>query len=115
MTWEDVAAAVAADPPVHRRREELKRAIDEIERTLPRPPAHAMALVDHKSKAADTFVLRRGDYKNRGPRVAPRPPGVILASQKGGNFTDSSIVPCRKEDGTPRGAGAMAGQARPTR
>ena len=71
ITWEEVAAAVAADPADHRRRERLKRAIYEIERTLPRPPAHAMALVDQKSKAADTFVLRRGDYKNRGPRSRP--------------------------------------------
>ena len=47
---------------------------------FPRPPAHAMALVDQKSKATDTFVLRRGDYKNRGPKVAPaaagRDPGL---------------------------------------
>ena len=52
VTWEDVAAAVAADPDrsVHHRRETLKREIYEIERTLPRPPAHAMALVDQKSK-----------------------------------------------------------------
>ena len=40
-----------------------------------------MALVDRKAKAPDTFVLRRGDYRNKGPKVAPRPPGVILASQ----------------------------------
>ncbi len=100
VTWEDVAAAVAADPAVHRRREELKRAIEEIERTLPRPPAHAMALVDHKSKAGvETFVLRRGDYKNRGPRVTPRPPGVILASRKGPSFTDASIVPAGEKTG----------------
>jgi hypothetical protein len=104
ITWEDVAAAVAADPAVHRRREDLKRAIDEIERTLPRPPARAMALVDHKSKAArETFVLRRGDYKNRGPRVAPRPPGVILASQEGRSFTDAAIVPAGEKSGR-RGA-----------
>jgi hypothetical protein len=100
VTWEEVAEAVAADPAVHRRREDLKRAIEEIERTLPRPPAHAMALVDHQSKArTETFVLRRGDYKNRGPRVAPRPPGVILASHKGLSFTEASIVPTRDKTG----------------
>jgi len=81
ITWEEVAAAVAASPAAHARRERLKRAIYEIERELPRPPAHAMALVDQKSKAADTFVLRRGDYQSRGAKVAPRPPGIILASQ----------------------------------
>jgi len=87
ITWEEVAAAVAASPEDHLRRERLKRAIYEIERTLPRPPAHAMALVDRKSREADTFVLRRGDYQNRGEKVAPRPPGVILASQSAGAFT----------------------------
>jgi hypothetical protein len=59
-----------------------------------------MALVDHKSKAnVETFVLRRGDYKDRGPRVAPRPPGVILASQKGPSFTDAAIVPTGDKTG----------------
>ncbi|MFI5459568.1 MAG: DUF1549 and DUF1553 domain-containing protein [Isosphaerales bacterium] len=102
ITWEEVAAAVAASPAVHARRERLKRAIYEIERTLPRPPAHAMALVDQKSKAADTFVLRRGDYQNRGPKVTPRPPGVILASQPAGAFTPPASVP--KGDKTGRRA-----------
>jgi hypothetical protein len=99
ITWEEVAAAVAADPAVHARREALKRAIDEIERTRPRPAAHAMALVDRKSKESDTFVLRRGDPKVRGPKVAPRPPGVILASQTEGSFTPSSIVPAGEKTG----------------
>jgi Protein of unknown function (DUF1553)/Protein of unknown function (DUF1549) len=89
ITWEEVAEAVAANPAVHTRREELKREIYEIERTLPRPPAHAMALVDQKSKSRDTFVLRRGDYKSRGPKVGPRPPGVILASQSTESFSTS--------------------------
>ncbi len=82
ITWEEVAEAVAANPGDHAQREELKRQIDSIERTLPRPPAHAMALVDRKDKVEDVFVLRRGDYRNRGPKVAPRPPGIVLASQR---------------------------------
>jgi hypothetical protein len=86
ITWEEVAEAVAANPGDHARRERLKREIYEIERTLPHPPAHAMALIDKKSKATDSFVLRRGDFKMRGPKVAPRPPGVILASQATGSF-----------------------------
>jgi Protein of unknown function (DUF1553)/Protein of unknown function (DUF1549) len=86
ITWEEVAQAVAANSADHERRERLKREIYEIERTLPRPPAHAMALVDEKSKVTDTFVLRRGDYKVRGPKVAPRPLGVVLTSQRGESF-----------------------------
>jgi hypothetical protein len=86
ITWEEVAAAIAASPADHARREALKRAIYENERALPRPPAHAMALVDGKAKTSDTFVHRRGDYKLPGPKVAPRPPGVILAGQPGDAF-----------------------------
>ena len=63
ITWEEVAAAVSANPADHTKRERLKREIYEIERTLPRPPAHAMALVEARAKAKSTesFVLRRGD------------------------------------------------------
>ncbi len=99
ITWEEVAAAVAANPVDHQRRERLKREIHEIERTLPRPPPHAMALVDKKSKASDTHVLRRGDYKMQGPKVAPRPPGVVLASQSADKFTPAAIVPSGDKTG----------------
>jgi hypothetical protein len=80
VSWEEVAEAVAANPGDHAERERLKRAIFAIERTLPRPPAHAMALVDEGTGAPDVFVYKRGDPKNRGPKVAPHPPGVVLAS-----------------------------------
>ena len=102
ITWEEVAAAVSANPTDMARRERLKRDIYEIERTLPRPPAHAMALVEKKAKDVDAFVLRRGDYKSRGPKVAPRPPGVILASQPAGTFPDSASA--KKEEKTGRRA-----------
>ncbi|MGC8644551.1 MAG: DUF1549 domain-containing protein, partial [Isosphaeraceae bacterium] len=92
VTWEDVVAAVAKNPVDHQKRESLKRAIDAIERTMPRPPAHAMALVDRKPNAPDTFVLRRGDYRNKGPKVSPRPPGVILALQTGKPFAAAAIT-----------------------
>ncbi len=89
---------------VHRRREDLKRAIYEIERTLPRPPARRHGPGRSQGEGGtETFVLRRGDYKNRGPRVAPRPPGVILAAQKGRAFTEESIVPAGDKTGR-RGA-----------
>jgi hypothetical protein len=92
VTWEDVAAAVAANPAHRKQREALRKAIYDVERTLPRPPAHAMALVDPKATAPDTFVLRRGDYRNKGPKVSPRPPGVILASQQPGVFAAEGIA-----------------------
>jgi hypothetical protein len=99
VTWEDVAAAVAANPADHARREELKRSIDRIEKALPRPPAHAMALLDRKTTAPETFVLRRGDYRNKGPKVSPRPPGILLASQAHVAFRPESITPGEKTTG----------------
>ncbi len=89
ITWEEVATAVSANPADTARRERLKREVYEIERLLPRPPAEAMALVEKKSKEVQTFVLRRGDYKSHGAKVAPRPPGVLLASQPSGAFAES--------------------------
>ncbi len=110
IIWEEVAEAVHANPADHARREALKHQIYELERTLPRPPAHAMALVDEREKADDVFVLRRGDYRNRGPRVSPRPPGVILASQRGPAFTEGSITP--RESKTGRRSALAAWMAR---
>jgi hypothetical protein len=99
VTWEDVAAAVAANRADHGKREALKKTIAEIERTLPRPPAHAMALADQHKKVPDTFVFRRGDYRNKGPKVSPRPLGVVLASQQRDAFGPDWIVPASATTG----------------
>lgn len=99
ITWEEVAEAVAEHPADHARREALKRSIYDIERTLPRPPAHAMALIDEKPAAPDTFVLKRGEYRNKGPKVSPRPPGIILTSQSKGAFSASEIRPGKTTTG----------------
>jgi Protein of unknown function (DUF1553)/Protein of unknown function (DUF1549) len=81
VRWEEIAEAVARDPGPHADRERIKREIDEIEKTVPHPPAHAQALIDQKPEAPETFVFRRGDPKNLGPKVEPRPPTVLLACQ----------------------------------
>jgi hypothetical protein len=99
ITWEEVAEAVAANPSDHQLREQLKREIHEIEQTLPRPTAHAMALIDPSPTAPETYVYRRGDYRNRGPLVTPRPPGVILAANAGDGFAPDWIVPQPKTTG----------------
>lgn len=91
--WEEVAEAVAANPADHTVRERLKREIHAIEVTLPRPPAHAMVLVDGGKEAPDTRVARRGDPKNLGPKVAPRPPGVVLAALPNDAFSAGAIDP----------------------
>ncbi len=93
VNWEEVAQAVAANPEHHAERERLKRAIHEIEMSRPRPPAAAMAIVDRSAEAPETFVLKRGDLKNRGPRVAPRPPGILLASQPADAFAFAFAAP----------------------
>jgi len=67
VKWEEVAEAVAKNPSDHAERERLKRGISDLEKTIPRPPAHACALVDDKAEAPETFVARRGDPKNPGP------------------------------------------------
>ena len=99
VTWEDVAHAVSRDPDDHARRESLKLRIHEITQTLPRPPARAFALTDASAEAPDSFVLRRGDPLTKGPRVEPRPPGVILACQGPEAFDPASISPGEKTTG----------------
>jgi hypothetical protein len=91
IKWEEVAEAVARDPALHAERERLKREIDAIKRTIPRPPAHAQALVDKDTKAPETFVLRRGETKNPGPRVEPRPPGILLGDGPASAFDAGAI------------------------
>jgi hypothetical protein len=87
--WEEVAAIVSRNPADQAERERLKRAIHEVEITLPRPPARAMAVIDQKPQAPETVVYRRGDPKNHGPKVAPRPPGIVLASMGEAAFSTS--------------------------
>ncbi|HEX8202606.1 MAG TPA: DUF1549 and DUF1553 domain-containing protein [Isosphaeraceae bacterium] len=88
VSWEEVAAAVAAHPEDHAERERLKRAIHAIEARLPRPPARAMALVDVGTAAPETFVALRGDPHHPGPKVTPRPPGILLAAQSADAFPE---------------------------
>ncbi|MGE3820815.1 MAG: DUF1553 domain-containing protein, partial [Isosphaeraceae bacterium] len=99
ISWEEVAEAVARNPADHAERESLKRQIHEVEVTLPRPPAHAQALVDDRSQAPETYVHPRGEFRNRGPLVEPRPPGVILASQPDDAFGQGAITPTEKTTG----------------
>ena len=102
ITWEMVADAVAKNPADHAERERLKREIAAIDRTRPRPAAKAQALLDTKTEAPETFVARRGELKNRGSNVAPRPPGVILASQPSDAFSDGDIVSTKATTGRRR-------------
>jgi hypothetical protein len=97
IPWEELAEAVAEDPEDHAERERLKRAIFEIERTLPPPPAGVMALAEPKGEEAveapETFVYRRGDPYNLGPKVGPRPLGIVLTNMGGDAFAADGIEP----------------------
>jgi hypothetical protein len=106
VTWEEVAEAVARVPSDHAERERLKRAIDAIERTLPPPPAHAMTF-DEARRPPETRVFRRGDPRSLGPKVGPRPPGVVLATWEA---PDGSPAP--DADGPPEGTPRRVALAR---
>jgi hypothetical protein len=80
VTWEEIAAEVAKNPVDHEKREALKRQIYEIERTAPKPPAEAMAMAEESCERPETWVLARGNIKNKRKTVEPGPPEVLLAS-----------------------------------
>ncbi len=99
IRWEEVAEAVARDSGPHEERERLKKEIDAIEKTVPRPPAYAQALIDQNPEAPETFVLRRGDTKNLGLKVEPRPPGILLSAQPPSAFAADQIRPTSSTTG----------------
>jgi len=81
--WEEVADAVAKNPDDHQARETLKRQVHELEQQLPRPLAHAMSLSEESSKLPETWVLKRGNIKNKRRTVEPGPPEVLVANMGG--------------------------------
>jgi Protein of unknown function (DUF1553)/Protein of unknown function (DUF1549) len=88
-----VAEAIAKDPAASADHQRLKAEFQAARLAAPRPPANAMALVDEGRESPETYVARRGDIKNVGHRVAPRPPGIVLASQPPSAFEDDAIRP----------------------
>ena len=100
ITWDLVFDAVAKNPKDHAERENLKRQIYVLDLTRPRPPAHAQALAESKPEAPETFVARRGDPANVGPRVEARPPGVILLAQGADAFP--KVIPTKTTTGRRR-------------
>ncbi len=94
-----IAEAIAVDPLASAERRRLMGEIQAARADAPRPPARAMALIDKATEAPETFVARRGDVKNVGPRVAPRPPGVLLASGPPSDFGGDAIPPTASTTG----------------
>ncbi len=99
VKWEEVAEAVAHDPGPFAEREAIKRQVDAIEKGLPRPPAHAQALVDQAAEAPETFILRRGRPDAPGPRVEPHPPTALLGGRTAEAFPPDAIRPTAKTTG----------------
>ena len=83
VTWEEVAAAVAEHPADHAARESLKRQIHELEIQRPASPAHAMTFQEPSEQLPETWVLGRGNLKDKKRRVDPAPPAVLVASTSG--------------------------------
>jgi Protein of unknown function (DUF1553)/Protein of unknown function (DUF1549) len=80
VDWEEVAAEVERNPADHQERESLKRQIYEIERHAPKPPAEAMAMSEETCERPETWVLARGNIKNKRQTVEPRPPDILMAN-----------------------------------
>lgn len=100
VKWEEVAAEVAQNPADEKMRESLKRQIYEIERQAPRPPAMAMAMSEDKSELPETWVLKRGNLKNKRAVVQPGPPTVLLDGMK---KSDAFVAPVHPIDATHSG------------
>ena len=81
VTWEEVAEAVAQAPEVHSQREKVKQEIFALEQTLPPPPANAMALLTSPEEPPATFLLQRGDIRNKAEQVEPAPLPILKAAQ----------------------------------
>ncbi|MCS7025033.1 MAG: DUF1549 and DUF1553 domain-containing protein [Bryobacteraceae bacterium] len=52
--------------------------IRNLEETPPEPPPAVFSVLNDMSKMSPIHVLARGDYQNKGPRVFPRPLGVLI-------------------------------------
>jgi hypothetical protein len=100
VTWEEVAAEVAQNPADEQRRESFKRQIYEIERQAPQPPACAMAMCEESSQLPETWILRRGNIKNKRKAVEPGPPEVLVASM---GVAGAFCPPAQPIDGTHSG------------
>lgn len=96
VNWEEVAAEVAENPADHQERESLKRQIYEIERNAPKPPAEAMAMAEESCQRPETWVLARGNIKNKRKTVEPGPPEVLVANMGGAGVFNAPTQPIDK-------------------
>ncbi len=76
MTWDEIVAAL---PPADReKRAELRRQANALEARRPTPPAQAWTFQEDGS-ARFSYVLKRGSLSQKGARVEPGFPSVLVS------------------------------------
>ena len=59
-------------PPADRQaRQALMKEVEKLNRTRPKPPAAVMAITNMEGKPPQGFLLKRGDYRQKGEEVSP--------------------------------------------
>jgi hypothetical protein len=65
-------------PPADREaRQVLMKEVERLNRTRPKPPAAVMAITNMEGKPPQGFLLKRGDYRQKGEAVSPGFPAVL--------------------------------------
>jgi hypothetical protein len=77
VSWDELVAALSPDDK--ERRAELRRRVRALEAEKPPPPAQAWTLAEGPGPLA-AHVLRRGDPRRKGPRVAPGFPAAVAGA-----------------------------------
>ena len=113
VTWEEVAEAVADEP----RRPRRARAAEAARSTrssgpCPVPRRRPWPWSTRKPRPPRRSSSAAATPRTAGPKVAPRPPGVVLASQPAATRSRDAIAPTGDDHRPPLGPGALAGPAR---
>jgi hypothetical protein len=78
VSWDEIIAALS--PEDRDRRAALRQQLHDLESEMPPPTAAAWAI--HTEKAAETFVLKRGDPHRKLISVTPAFPRIIAGGEK---------------------------------
>ncbi len=84
---EEIEAGLS--PAEREARRALMKEVEKLNQTRPKPPASAMAITNMEGKPPQGFLLKRGDYRQKGEAVSPgflsvlSPAGGDIAAQVG--------------------------------
>jgi uncharacterized protein DUF1553/uncharacterized protein DUF1549/cytochrome c len=73
----------ALSPADRQARQALMKEIEKLNRTRPKPPAAVMAITNMEGKPPQGFLLKRGDYRQKGEAVSPGFLSVLSPSGAG--------------------------------